>query len=209
MSLVLCDTGLHLKVPGKDKDEYKSFDYTWGVFTQSARTINWTPLTSTEATYPHIRLHQLREDDSLSYFMANMASIPAATAMILINSDNSYRLPERLLSEQQTPPVPTLLVTKETGRELLQLIRDHPRTVETKVYLMNETKGPVKKGWHCTILYCIILYFNILYCIILYCIALYCTILYYTVLYCTCICFRKTIDQNCIFPTNSVVFFFQ
>ena len=128
---------LGLKIRAKSQPDVQccSFDYNFGPFKQSLRHLNWTSLTSTEATYPHIRLHQLREEDSLSYFLSMMASIPATMAVILINSENSYTLSSKFYSEEQTPPVPMLVVTKETGGKLLQLVEDNPRDMEAKIEL--------------------------------------------------------------------------
>ena len=118
------------------------FDFGWGTFKQSLRSVQRLPLTSTEATYPHIRLHQLREDDSLSYFLSMMASIPATIAVILINSEDSYALTSKFHSEEQTPPVPMLVVTKETGGKLMQIVDDNLRAVEAKVSLPHSLSTP-------------------------------------------------------------------
>ena len=109
------------------------FEYGLGPFRQAVHSQDWTSLTSTEATYPHIRLHQLREEDSFSDFFSTMASIPATMAVVLINSEDSYTLTGKFHSEEQTPPVPMLVVTKETGGKLLQLVEDHPRDVQIKI----------------------------------------------------------------------------
>ena len=44
-----------------------------------------------------------------------------------------YRLAEKFQSEEQSPPVPVLVVTKDTGRELLRLVKENPRNVFVKV----------------------------------------------------------------------------
>ena len=46
---------------------------------------------------------------------------------------NVYRLAEKFQSEEQSPPVPVLVVTKDTGRELLRLVKENPRNVFVKV----------------------------------------------------------------------------
>ena len=111
------------------------FDFGWGAFKQSLRPVQQLPLTDSETTYQHVRLHELKEEDSLSYFLSMMASIPATMAVILINSEDSYRLSDKFHTEDQSPPVPMLVVTQETGRELLRLVRENPREVEVKVVL--------------------------------------------------------------------------
>ena len=43
------------------------------------------------------------------------------------------RLSEKYQSEEQSPPVPVLVVTRETGNELLRLLAENPREVFVKV----------------------------------------------------------------------------
>ena len=126
--------GLEIKLVGKSEPQSFSFDYGWGSFNQSLRPFQQLPLALHEATYQHFRLHELTQEDSLSFFMSMMASIPATMAIVLINSDNSYQLSEKFLSEEQSPPVPVLLVTQETGRELLRLVKENTREVEAKIH---------------------------------------------------------------------------
>ena len=133
-NIVLCcqsTVGLHVRVGLSGSEQ--CFEYGLGPFQQAVHSQDWTSLTSTEATYPHIRLHQLREEDSLSNFLSTMASIPATMAVILVNSEDSYTLSSKFHSEEQTPPVPMLVVTKETGKKILHLVEDHPRDVQIKI----------------------------------------------------------------------------
>ena len=203
-------TGLHVKIGfmGAVLD----FEYAPGPFRQEISDIDWVCLTSSETTFPHIRIHDLKQEDSLSFFMSTMASTPAALAVVFVNSENNFRyiheiivysipgitekqrkgnsphppkickhrysrdkkgghwmptmymyivytyilymcivytymyivytymyivytcrLAEKLQSEEQSPPVPVLVVTKDTGRELLRLVRENPREVFVKV----------------------------------------------------------------------------
>ena len=110
------------------------FDYGWGSFNQSLRPIQKMPLTLYEATFPHIRLHKLTKDDSLQFFMSMMASIPATLGVVLINFDNSYQLSEKFLSNGESPIVPVILVTNETGSELLHFLHENPRDTEVTVH---------------------------------------------------------------------------
>ena len=125
--------GLRIQLANKKEPRSLQFDFGWGAFNQPPRPIDWIPLTLKEATFQHIRLHRLEEDNNLSDFISAMDSIPATMAVILINSEDSYTLPARFYSEEQTPPVPMLVVTKETGEKLMQLVEYNPRAVEAKV----------------------------------------------------------------------------
>ena len=126
-------TGLELHV-GKKSQSYR-FDYGWGTFNQSSmRQFQKMPLTLYETTYVHVRLHKLTREDSLKFFMSMMASIPATMAVVLINFDNSYRLSEKFVSEGENAAVPMVLVTNETGLQLVKLLEDNPRDVEVTIH---------------------------------------------------------------------------
>jgi hypothetical protein len=109
------------------------YEYVPGPYRQEVGDIDWVCLTSGEATYHHIRIHDLKMEDSLSYFMSTMASTPAALAVIFVNSEEHFRLADKFKSEDQRPPVPVLVVTRETGRQLLRLVEQNPREVYMKV----------------------------------------------------------------------------
>ena len=74
-----------------------------------------------------------------------MASIPATMAVILINSEDSYRLSDKFHTEDQSPPVPMLVVTQETGRELLRLVQENPREVKIKIDQLSQ-EDQIEKG---------------------------------------------------------------
>ena len=67
------------------------YEYVPGPYKQELNEIDWISLTVAEVTYPHIRLHDLKKEDSLSFFMSTMDSTPAALAVIFINSENNFR----------------------------------------------------------------------------------------------------------------------
>ena len=147
-----CDsngTGLEIHL-GNMSQSYR-FDYSWGSFNQSVHPFQKMPLTLYEATLVHIRLHKLTQDDSLKLFMSMMASIPTTMAIVLINFDNSYRLSEKFLSEEQSSPVPVILVTNETGLELLKLLHENPRDVEATIHsqppMIKEVEPPHCKSF--------------------------------------------------------------
>ena len=80
--------GLHVKIGFMG--QAVEYDYAPGPYRQVLEEIDWVGLTSLEATYPHIRLHDLKREDSLSFFMSTMASTQAL-AVIFINTDNNFR----------------------------------------------------------------------------------------------------------------------
>ena len=124
---------LQVRVNSEPEPQSHAFQFSLGKLHQTPPNLDWIALTTSETTFPHVRLHELKEEDSLSYFMATLSSIPAARAMILVNHGRNYELSEKFHTEDQSPPVPMLVVTQETGRELLRLVQENPREVEVKV----------------------------------------------------------------------------
>ena len=121
------------------------FDYGWCSFNQtSVRPFQCQHLTLHEATYPHYRLHRLTHKDSLRFFMSIMGSIPATLAVVLVNFDDTFRLSEKFVSgEGESPPVPVILVTNETGLQLAKLLEENPRDVKAVVHTMSrESASP-------------------------------------------------------------------
>ena len=127
-------TGLKVRLKSPSSQEYY-FDYMSAPFSLSLRAVNWVDLSASEATYPHIRLHELSEDDSLAFFMSMLASIPATLAVVLTNTHDGFDLSKKFGSEEDGCPVPMLVVTRETGREIARLIRENARAIEARVDL--------------------------------------------------------------------------
>lgn len=125
------DTGLEIHVGANSG--MSRFDYGWGAFNESLCPIHKVPLTLYEATFPHIRLHKLTKDDSLELFMFGIARVPLPLGVVLINFDNSYQLPEKFLSNGESP-VPVILVTNETGFQLLKFLQENPRDTEVTIH---------------------------------------------------------------------------
>ena len=120
----------------------REFDYVAAPFCASLRPVGWTDITTGEATYPHVRLYELTsKEDSLSFFMSTMASITATTAIVLVNARNDFKFSRKFRTEEQTPSVPVVMVTKETGAELLALARENFREVEAMLELSPDQKS--------------------------------------------------------------------
>ena len=67
------------------------YEYVPGPYRQEIGEIDWICVTASEATFPHIRIHDLKMEDSLSFFMSTMASTPAALAVVFVNTDDHFR----------------------------------------------------------------------------------------------------------------------
>ena len=126
-------SGLQVQLSNKHSLQPTCFDYRWARFNQTPRTIDWRPLALREVTFPHIRLHQMHDRDSLGDFLTVMDSIPATMAVILVNTDNSLQLAEKFVFEGQSSPIPVLVVSADTGRSILKLMEGNLRGVEARV----------------------------------------------------------------------------
>ena len=142
--VLLLYSGLKVRIKSKPDSTTREFDYAPAPFCSSLRPVTWVGLTTTETTYPHLRLHNIPSslssaelEDDLSFFFSTVASVTANLALVLINSENSFNLAGKLqsLSEDQIPPFPMVMVTKETGAELMRLLAQHSRDVEAMIQL--------------------------------------------------------------------------
>lgn len=127
--------GLKVRLKSGAKSHCQCFDFVPAPFNTSLCSISWVDLTTSEATFPHICLHELSNEDSLSFFIFTQASVAATMGIVLINSENNYTLSKKFQSEVQGSQVSVVMVTKETGKELLKLARDNIREIEAMVEL--------------------------------------------------------------------------
>ena len=135
----LFSSGLKVR-PKLGPSQQYDFDYTSAPVSLSLQPANWVDLTTSEVTYPHIRLHELKEDDSLS-FLSTLASIPAMLLVVLINTHDGYKLSKKFRSEEQGSPVPMVIVTQKSGKELLRLVGENARAVEARLDLSPAPKS--------------------------------------------------------------------
>ncbi len=124
-------TGLKVKVT--DEDEPRLLPYSWAdTISPAPQSIDWLPVSLEEEEYDHIRCHQL-QPESLPILMAALDSSTSTKAVIVINTENSYRVDTKHLPEEGKHSVPVLIVTAETGRMLLDTIGKHEGKVSAKV----------------------------------------------------------------------------
>lgn len=119
----------------------------WPPFCKSRPDIDWASLTANEATFPHIRLHRLSREDSLTMFLSfleQLASIPATMAIVLINSEESYDLDEKFTTQERDVPVPVVLVKKKAGEELLKMVERHARIIDANIEGEKDGEGEGK-----------------------------------------------------------------
>ena len=136
-------TGLKLRVKSSPEKEFV-FDYMSAPFSLSLRAVSWVDISCGEATYTHIRLHTLTGEDSLSFFMSMLSSIPSTLAVVLVNTHDGYELSQKLTSSdnEQGCPVPMVIVTKETGREIARLVEENAQDVEAMMEVVTAQSSP-------------------------------------------------------------------
>ena len=97
--------------------------------------IDWVNLAKSQVTFPNMQLYELKEGMSLGSVMSTVNSMPSTKALLLINIDNTFEVNSEFHPNDENPSVPILVVTKEVGALLIELVEANPRAVEVKVEL--------------------------------------------------------------------------
>ena len=129
-------TGPTLKVRTSVGGEEQTHDCEWA-FSDVIEEIDWLPLATSQVTFPNILLHELKEEESLEFFITTVQSMPSTKGLLLINTNNSFDIDEKLYHGSEKPSVPTLVVGRDIGIALHNLVDKNPRSVEAMVQLMN------------------------------------------------------------------------
>ena len=115
-----------LQIRSKGEETLQFFPYVWAPTVQTPCPLKWTPLSKHEVTYPHIRCHQLQEEENtalpLNYLLANLDSCASTIALLIINKNNGYNIEASFPPESEMSPFPILIVTAETGKALSSLL---------------------------------------------------------------------------------------
>ena len=119
------------------------YECAWAPFSESKEPIQWVNLAKCQVTFPNMLLHDLNEEDSMSFLVSTVESMPSTRALMLINTGNALDIDERFHPKGEGPSVPTLAVTKATGDALHKLIEDYGRNVEVKVENMQLSESQV------------------------------------------------------------------
>ncbi len=111
----------------KVKDERKPqlYTYSWAHINASPtpQAIDWLPVSLQEETTDHIRCHHLqRESVDVPLLMATLGSSSSIKAVIVINSENSYRVDPKYFPEEEKWLVPVFIVTSTTGKMIMDTI---------------------------------------------------------------------------------------
>jgi len=110
------------------------FEYEWASIRQTPQPLDWTPVVMYDATYEHVRCHQLQPEDDLPSLLANLDSSPGTKALLLINNENKFFIQQSLLAEDQVSMYPVLVITSESGKVLTHILKKNERgAVKVKV----------------------------------------------------------------------------
>ena len=123
--------GPTLKVRTSAGGEEQTHDCEWA-FSDVTEEIDWLPLATSQVTFPNILLHELKEEASLEFF-----TVQSTKALLLINTNNSFDIDEKFYPRSEKPSVPTLIVGRDIGIALHNLVDTNPRSVEAMVQLIN------------------------------------------------------------------------
>ena len=56
--------------------------------------------------------------------------MPATKALVLVNTTDSLQLDQIHFTEDQTPPVPTVVIGKSNGEKILEFLKEHGRELK-------------------------------------------------------------------------------
>lgn len=130
--MMLFVAGLQLRV--KDEEVCQSFEYKWASIQHTPQSFDWTPVIMHDATYEHVRCHQLQPEEDLPSLMANLDSSPGTKALLLINTENNFAIHESLLAKDQVSLYPVLIIAAGSGKVLTNVLeKNESGAVKLKV----------------------------------------------------------------------------
>ena len=77
--------------------------------------------------------------EDLPFLISTLESGGLAVALILINTERNYQIDHSFVSQEWNVNFPILILKSETGPFLEQLLRQHDRNIEAKIYLTPPT----------------------------------------------------------------------
>ena len=127
-------TGPTLMVRNNSKSTpEESHSCAWAPFNEKTHEIDWLPLVTYQVTFENMTIHQLKEEDSMDFFMSTLYSIPSIKAVLLINTENNLHIDKKFCPKSEKTPVPTLVLARDVGIALRDLADINPRNIDVKV----------------------------------------------------------------------------
>ena len=116
--------GLKLKLQATGKcEDLGSFTYALSPLTIVPRSVDWTIITSSGADCEHIYCHELKPHDDLNELVMKCQS-NHAVAVIILNCDQSYTLPQNIQISFTQTDCPVLVLATEDGKKLLKTLQE-------------------------------------------------------------------------------------
>ena len=134
------------------KEEKRFFNFAWAPFCDAPpSSLGWLGLAHHQVLFEHVQIQELQPDKSLSFLLSTFGSLTSARGLILVNVYDGYRLDDKYRAESEGPCVPTMVVSRRTGAELLGIVREHGRDVEVRVHgggvEGEEGEGGISDDW--------------------------------------------------------------
>lgn len=123
--------GLKVKLQG-EKEPRIRFTYAYGPFMDEAVNMDWKCIANEDVQSQHIRCHELQAGDNVQELVYRFKKAHSK-ALVLINTQNSYSLDSEFVEKIERGRYPIVVVTKDDGAALTQLIESHVDQLEAKL----------------------------------------------------------------------------
>ena len=123
--------GVKVKLQGEKKPRI-CFTYSFSPFMDKAIKMDWKCISNEDVQSQHIRCHELQSGDNICELFHQFKKAHSK-ALILINTQNNYSLNSEFVEELERGWYPIVVVTKDDGAALIQLIESHGDQVEAKI----------------------------------------------------------------------------
>lgn len=131
--------GLKVKVQG-EKEPRICITYSFSPFMDKAIKMDWKCISNEDVQSQHIRCHELHSGDNVRELF-NQFKKAHSKALILINTQNSYSLNSEFVQEIERGRYPIVVVAKDDGAALIQLIESYVDQVEAKIDTVSMVKN--------------------------------------------------------------------
>lgn len=106
-------------------EDYGSFSYALSPLTVAPKGIDWKIIVPSGADIvcDHIHCHEVKPDDNLDELIAECRA-NRAVAVVLVNCNDNYFLPDTIQSCFTKTNYPVLVLTANDGKKLLQTLQE-------------------------------------------------------------------------------------
>ena len=139
--------GLQIRSVDQQQGAAQSFTYKWSRVTDCAQPMDWIAITERDDYLEeHIRLYQLSRNSDLQLLMVTLDTSPAA-GLLLVNNKNTYDIDGKFFPPGEIGwPVPVMVVTSDTGKNIKALLEDLKGRAEARVETEHHKTGELVRG---------------------------------------------------------------